>query len=113
MRRERRAMEKRRDQGVPGPALQLNNNTRRNIEYKVQGFSSEQLVERFHGLVDKRLNESLKLMEAIELDRIEARLNSEDNEEMNHVTEFRDEWVLERGELLASIERIVAGLKSA
>lgn len=96
---------------VSGPLLQLNNIARRNIEQKVQCFSSDQLLARFHDLVGKRLAEPLKLLEALELEMIEARLDSEERAEVDRVTEFHKTWDGERSALLASIERLVAGLR--
>jgi hypothetical protein len=90
----------------------VNNNALRSIERNVRCFSFEQLLERFHYLIAKRLNEPLRLMEALELERIDARLDSEERDEMEHVTEFREAWAVERAALLASNEGIIAGLKA-
>jgi hypothetical protein len=97
---------------MPGPMFQLNNDALRSIESKVRCFSSDQLLERFHYLIGKRLNEPLKLMEALELERIDARLDSEERTEMDRITEFRETWAVERSMLLASIERLIASLKA-
>jgi len=97
---------------IPGPALQLNNSTLREIGQRVRCLSSDQLLERFHCLIGKRLNGTIKLMEALELERIDARFDSEERAEMDRVTEFREAWAAERSELLASIERLIAGLKA-
>jgi hypothetical protein len=112
IRPEHRVVTKRSYRSAPGPVLQLNNEALRNIEHKVRCFSSDQLLERFHYLIGKRLNETLKLMEALELERIDARLDSEELTEMDRVTEFRQSWAVERSELLASIERLIADLKA-
>ena len=103
---------KRSYQNVPGPELHLNNKALRDINDKVRSFSSDQLIERFHCLIGKRLNGTIKLMEALELERIDARFNLEDQAEMDRVTEFQQAWALERSELLSSIERIVANLRA-
>jgi hypothetical protein len=92
--------------------LHLNNKALRDIDDKVRSFSSDQLIERFHCLIGERLNGTIKLMEALELERIDARFDLEDQAEMNRVTEFQKAWALERSELLSSIERLVARLKT-
>jgi hypothetical protein len=92
--------------------FQLNNNALQSIESNVRCFSSDQLLERVHYLIGKRLNEPLKLMEALELESIDARLDSEERDEMDRVTEFREAWAVERSALLTSIERLIAGLKA-
>jgi hypothetical protein len=103
---------KRSYQNVPGPGLHFNNKALRDIYEKVRSFSSDQLIERFHCLTGKRLNGTIKLMEALELERIDARFDSEDQAEMDRVTEFQEAWALERSELLSSIGRLVARLKA-
>jgi hypothetical protein len=99
-------------QNVRGPELRLNNKALRDIDDKVRSLSSDQLIERFHCLIGKRLNGTIKLMEALELERIDARFDLEDQAEMDRVTEFQEAWALERFELLSSIERLVARLKT-
>jgi hypothetical protein len=103
---------KRSYRNVPGPELHLNNKALRDIDDKVRFFSPGQLIERFHCLIGKRLNGTIRLMEALELERIDARFDSEDHAEMDRVTEFQQAWALERSELLSSIERIVANLRA-
>jgi hypothetical protein len=51
--------------------LLLNTETRREIDSKVRSLSYGELLERFHCLVDKRLEESLPFIEGLELERIE------------------------------------------
>jgi hypothetical protein len=97
---------------VPGPLLDRNNKALREIEYKVRCISSDELLKRFHDLIGRRLHEPLKLLEALELEHIDARLDSEERAEMDRVTEFQEAWALERSELLSSIERLVARLKA-
>jgi hypothetical protein len=112
IRPEHRVVTERSYQSMPGPVLRLNNKALRDLDDRVRCLSSDQLLERFHCLIGQRLNEPLKLLEALELDRIDARLDSEDRAEMDRVSEFQEAWALERSELLSSIERLVARLKA-
>ena len=98
--------------GARRPALQVDNSARRDIELRIKCLPSDQLLERFHELIDKRLNETLMFVDAFELDRIEARLISEEQPDMDRVMEFRNAWALERTELVSSIERLIADLKA-
>lgn len=112
IRPEHRVVAKRSYKNAPGPELRLNNKALRDIDDKVRSFSSDELIEQFHCLIGKRLNGTIRLMEALELERIDARLDSEERAEMDRVTEFRQAWAVERSELLASIQRLIAGLKA-
>lgn len=51
-------------------------------------------------------------MEALELERIEARLDSEEQSDMDRVADYRAAWDKERSDLLGSIERLIAALRS-
>jgi hypothetical protein len=49
----------------------------------------------------------------LELERIEARLDTEDQDEAARLAVFQDDWHRERNELVASIEHVLARFKSA
>jgi len=80
---------------------------------QVKGLESEQLHDRYHELVDKRLQGALRYTELFELERIEARLDTEDQDEAVRFTTLQDDWRRERNELVASIERLLARFKAA
>lgn len=82
------------------------------LDHQVRELSSGDLLERFHQLIDCRLCKPLRLMEALELERIEARLDSEEQSDMDRVADYRAAWDKERSDLLASIERLIAALRS-
>ena len=84
----------------------------REIDQRVRCLSPDRLLERFHELVDLRLKEPLKLMDALELKSIESRFDSEEQPELDRVSEYRAAWSRERSSLIASIERIITSLKS-
>jgi hypothetical protein len=80
---------------------------------RVKALDPDQLDDRYHELVDKRLLGPLDYTELFELERIEARLDAEDDGEAARLTIFQDEWRRERNELVASIEHILARFKAA
>lgn len=82
----------------------------RAIQMRVQALGDEQLLERFHELVDKRLAETIQYPEVLELDLISARLDAENMAESQRTAAVRDDWRRERNELVASIERLLARL---
>ncbi len=83
------------------------------IETRVQALSADELLDRYHELVDRRFAEPLDLTESFELERIEARLNLQDEGELDRVANLQHEWRRERDELVASIERLLARFKAA
>jgi hypothetical protein len=82
------------------------------IENAVQAFSTNELLQRYHELIDRRLAGGLQVMESFELDRIESRLNAEDEDEVSHLAGFQKEWQLERREIVADIEMLLVRLKN-
>ena len=81
------------------------------IESRVQEFSDEELLARYHELIDKRLDEGkLSYMELFELERLEARLDLADQGDVDRLLESEGRYERERRELLESIENLVAGL---
>ncbi len=76
---------------------------------RVSGMSAEELRERYHELVDKQPD--LALIERFELERIAARLDSED---VDVSLEARNQvWERERTELLDSIEDLLYRLRES
>ena len=80
---------------------------------RVKALDPNQLGDRYHELVDKRLLGMLDFTELFELERIEARLDSEDPDEAARLTILQDDWRRERNELVASIEHLLARFKAA
>ena len=92
----------------PGPSEDA-----KTIEVRVQASSEDQLLARYHDLVDLGLERSLKFTERFELERIEARLDYQDKDELERTAAMRKAWEVERGELVASLERLLAGFRAA
>jgi hypothetical protein len=80
---------------------------------QVRALDSDQLLDRYHELVDKRLQGTLDFTELLELERIEARLDTEDQDDAARLTILQDDWRRERNELVASIEHLLARFKAA
>src|ERR1039458_8585877 len=78
---------------------------------QVRALDSDQLLDRYHELVDKRLQGTLDFTELLE--RIEARLDTEDQDDAARLTILQDDWRRERNELVASIEHLLARFKAA
>jgi hypothetical protein len=55
------------------------------IESQLQSLSTDQLLDRYHELVDQRLVGEIGFRESFELDRIEARLNAEDQVDLGRL----------------------------
>jgi hypothetical protein len=85
----------------------------KSIERGIQALSADDLLRRYHELVDRRLTRQIRLTELFELDRIESRLNAQDEDELGQLANFRKEWRSERNELLTNIEELLARLKGA
>lgn len=85
----------------------------REIENRVQALSEDGLLARYHDLVDLSFERSLEYTERFELERIEARLDYEDKDEFERTTAIREAWERERSELVASLERLLAGFRTA
>ncbi len=80
---------------------------------RVKAFGRDQLGDRYHELVDKRLQGTLDFTELLELERIEARLDAEDQDEAARLTILQEDWRRERNQLVASIEHLLARFKAA
>ena len=92
----------------PGP-----NEDAKAIEARVQLFSEDELFRRYHHLVDQRFERPLEYTERFELQRIEARLDYQDKDELERTAAMRETWEQERGEIVASIERLLAAFRGA
>ncbi len=92
---------------IPGP-----NEDAKAIEREVQAFSPDGLLARYHDLVDRRFERELRYMEHFELERIEARLDSGSTDELERTAAIRQSWERERTDLVASLERLLAGFKA-
>jgi hypothetical protein len=84
------------------------NEDARAIENRVQAFSTEELLTRYHELVDKRFEGQLPYTEYFEIERIEALLDAEDQGEISRMTALQHDWRRERSQLVASIERLLS-----
>ena len=82
------------------------------IESSLQALSTDELLDRYHELIDRRLIGRLQLKESFELDRIESRLNAEDEDGLRQLADYKKQWQRERTELVANIEGLLARLKS-
>lgn len=80
----------------------------RAIENRVQALSTDTLLACYHELVHKRLEGQLSYAECFELDRIEARLDAEDQSEGDRLTALQYDWQRRRSQLVASVERLLA-----
>jgi hypothetical protein len=78
----------------------------------VRALDPESLGERYHELVDKRLQGKLDFAELFELERIEARLDIQDRDEPARFTTLSEDWRRERNKLVTSIEHVLARLKA-
>jgi hypothetical protein len=71
--------------------------------------ADREVRQRYHELVDKRLVSELTVLERFELERIETRLDAEDEDPR---IEARDrQWEMERTQLLESIQDLLLKLQ--
>jgi len=71
--------------------------------------ADREVRQRYHELVDKRLVSELTVLERFELERIETRLDAEDEDPR---IEARDrQWEMERTQLLESIQDLLLRLQ--
>jgi hypothetical protein len=78
------------------------------IDRRVRSLPSDEIIQRFHCLVDKRLQSTLRFIESFELDCIEARLDAEEQAELSGGVDSQSDWIRERSQLIESIERLLA-----
>ena len=93
-----------------GRVFQLDSEVR-GIEHGVQSLSPDDLLERYHELIDRRFAGHLSVAESFELKRIEARLNLEDQKEVERIAGFEQEWRRDRDGLIRSVEDLLGRLK--
>jgi hypothetical protein len=82
------------------------------IENRISSASTDQLLARYHELIDKRLDHGLGFMESFELERIEARLDMGDELEESRITQLDDRRQECRQMILDSIEHLIARLRA-
>lgn len=99
------------DHGAPA-APRLGNDAQI-IEGRVVSLKSGRLLDRYHELVDKRLLGTLQYTELFELERIEVRLNAEDEGEVEQMKAVQENWRRERANLVAAVEGLLVRLKAA
>jgi len=81
----------------------------RDVLSKIASMADREVRERYHQLVDERLDRDLTALERFELERIEGRLDAEDRDPQ---MEARNrQWELERTELLNSVEDLLVKLR--
>lgn len=97
--------------GPPGMSAGLNGDAQA-IQHRVQTLSTDELHERYHELVDKRLAETVHYTELLELDLIEVRLETGDKDELNRVLALQADWRQQRDTLVISIEQLLARLRA-
>ena len=80
------------------------------IAKRIQEMDQSAVLSRYHELVDKRLENELDYKEVFELHQIDARLNAEDNIELQHLGEIGAIWENEKTELATSIAQLLSRL---
>ena len=83
------------------------------VEQRLQTLSLDQLIERYHDLIDQRITGHIGPIQEFEISRVESRLDAEDEDELCRLAEFRKEWQHRRNELVTSIEELLTRLKGA
>jgi hypothetical protein len=86
----------------------VDNTPRIEIDRRIRLLPSDEIIQRFHCLVDKRLQGTLRFIESFELDCIEARLDAEEQAELSGAVDSQNDWIRERSQLIESIERLLA-----
>jgi hypothetical protein len=79
------------------------------VASRIASMADREVRQRYHELVDKRLVSELTVLERFELERIETRLDAEDEDPR---IEARDrQWEMERTQLLESIQDLLLRLQ--
>jgi len=86
----------------------VDNTPRIEIDRRIRSLPSDEIIQRFHCLVDKRLQGTLRFIESFELDCIEARLDAEEQAELSSAVDSQNDWSRERSQLIESIEMLLA-----
>jgi Arc/MetJ-type ribon-helix-helix transcriptional regulator len=109
LRREIREWRGKVGEPCPSPAERAIDNDALAVASRIASMADREVRQRYHDLVDKRLESELTVLERFELERIEARLDAEDRDPQ---IEARDrQWETERTELLQSIEDLLQKLR--
>lgn len=82
------------------------------IESAVRALSPDQLLDRYHDLIDMRLMGTIRFPEAFELSCVEARLDMADAAELGQLTDFQNAWQREQDGWIASAEHLLARIKA-
>lgn len=82
------------------------------IILKAATLSEDQLLARYHELVDQRFERPLDYKERFELERIEARLDAACEADMERVAAARGAWETDRTKLISSLEQLLADLRA-
>jgi hypothetical protein len=88
-------------------------NTVQSIVSVVNGFPPDELLGRYHELVDKRLAGTIDFLEGFELERIEARLDAEDRGGDPRAETLHKEWEQRQEAVLSSIEHLIGRLRAS
>jgi hypothetical protein len=83
------------------------------IDTQVRDLTPDQLLLRYHDLIDRRLDGSISVKESFELGRIEARLDVDERDDLDRAAAFRREWDKERETVLVSLERMLARIRTS
>jgi len=70
----------------------------------------DQVLARYHELVDKRFEKELDPGELVELNEVEDRLNADDESELQQVRSIKRQWTREKTNLVRSISELLARL---
>ncbi len=83
------------------------------VEQRLQMLSPDEVLIRYHDLIDQRIAGHLGPMQAFELSRVESRLDAEDEDELCLLAEFQEERQRTHNELVTRIEELLTRLKGA
>jgi hypothetical protein len=90
----------------------VDNTPRLEIESRIRSLPSDEVIQRFHFLVDKRLHDTLRFIESFELDCIESRLDAEEQAELCSAVDVENDWIRERSQLVESIGKLLSILSA-
>jgi antitoxin (DNA-binding transcriptional repressor) of toxin-antitoxin stability system len=93
-------------------ALPENSEDAQVIKGRVLAMDEDQILARYHDLVDKRLMNQLDYKEMFELDLIDARLDDDDDSELQQVETVEKIWRDKRTELIGSFKELVSRLEA-
>lgn len=82
------------------------------IIHKVAVLPEDELIARYHELIDPRFERPLDYKERFELERIEARLDAACEADLERVIAARGAWEADRTKLISSLEQLLADLRT-